>query len=129
MPGLGGMSHPGVPLHTRQMPDTYTPEQLAAFARFSPHLHAMESDEGLRRQLRAIEDKEALLFALQDRATTLSIDSAEHPSDFDKFITALTVAREESAATIELETLRVAYITEALEVGKRAHNNASLVPA
>lgn len=111
------------------MPEQFTPEQTATLARLAPHLHAMHTHDGLRAQLRKIEDQEAIVYAMRDRATGAGIDSAEHPSDFDKFAHALTVAREESAATIELETMRVSYITAALDLTKKARINASPVPA
>lgn len=107
----------------------FPPETRARLAEFAPALFAVHQHDSLRAQLRIIEDKEAIVHALQDRATMAGIDSAEHPQDADKFLHSLTVAREESAASIELETLRMAYVTEALDVAKKAILNASLVPA
>lgn len=111
------------------MPDSLTADQAAAFARHAPHLHALHSDDTLRGQLRKIEEQEAAVHAKQDLATMAGMDSAEHPSDFEKFSHALHVAREESAATIELETMRIGYITAALELAKKAVISASLMPA
>lgn len=107
------------------MPDTQapvspTPEQLELLKARAPHLHAVNSHEGLETAARKIAENEVLAYAKGDASAMAAAESQDNPMSGELFLHSLTAAIEHSEAVVALERQRIEWLTQARTVAADA---------
>lgn len=115
------------------MPDTapalpFTVEELERIRQFTPHLHAVESHEGLKTSARRITEEEVRVYHLGDAMADAWADSESSPARPELFDRAFSASIAYSEATIVLEQERITYFQYARVVAREAVLRAAQTP-